>query len=229
MNISECAGRVLGRPVFFLPRTASVIACLIFWAFCAYSQTGSLDRPRTYDVKNYTVRVSFDVSRKLVFGDTTVSLTPLNMPITEIDLDAVDMVFSSVTLDASAKPLRYRIARRKVFVTLDHAYHPGEVAAIRFKYRITQPKKGIYFIPAETDSGKLAHSAQIWTQNEPEDGRYWFPSFDFPSDKATSEEFITAAKSQTVIGNGELVEKTDKPNGMTTWHYRMDVPHSTYL
>ena len=229
MNIFTDAGRVLGRPVFFLSRSASVYACLVLCAFCGFAQTTSLDRPRTYDVKHYAIRVGFDVPRKLVFGDTTVSLTPLNAPLSEVELDAVDMVFSSVTLDGAAKPLRYRIGRGKIVVTLDHAYKPGEVAAIRFKYRITQPKKGIYFIPAETGTGKLAHSAQIWTQNEPEDARYWFPSFDFPSDKATSEEFITAAKGQTVVGNGELLDKTDNPTGTSTFHYRMDVPHSTYL
>ena len=229
MNFIKCAGRWLGRPAFFLPRSAGVIACLTFCALCGSAQTTSLDRPRTYDVKNYTIRVSFDVPKKLVFGDTTVSLTPLNAPLNELALDAVDMVFSSVTLDPSAKPLHFRVARDKIIVALDHPYKPGEVAAIRFKYRISQPKKGIYFIPAETDAGKLAHSAQIWTQNEPEDGRYWIPSFDFPSDKATSEEFITAAKGQTVIGNGELVEKTVNPNGTATFHYKMDEPHSTYL
>jgi len=200
---------------------------LITTASAAFGQ--SLDRPRTYDVKNYTIRISFDVPKKVVFGDTTVSLTPLNSALSEVELDAVDMSFSSVTLEPSAKTLRYRIARGKVAVTLDHTYKPGEVAAVRFKYRITQPKKGIYFIPAENTTGKLVHSAQIWTQNEPEDARYWFPSFDFPSDKATSEEFITAAKGLTVIDNGELIDKNDYPNGTTTFHYRMDVPHSTYL
>ena len=229
MKFFRSAGRLLGRPVFFVPHSVSVIACLFFCAFSPFAQTGSLDRPRTYDVKSYTIRIRFDVPKKVAFGDTTVSLTPLNMPLREVELDAVDLVFSSVTIDGAAKPLRYRAVRGKVIVTLDHAYKPGETAAIRFKYRIIQPKKGIYFIPAESGIGKLAHSAQIWTQNEPEDGRYWFPSFDFPSDKATSEEFITAAKGQTVIGNGEFIDKTDDPKGTSVWHYRMDVPHSTYL
>jgi aminopeptidase N len=229
MNIFQCAGRLLGRPVLFLPRSASIAACLALFAVYGFTQETYPDRPRTYDVKNYTIRVSFDTAKKIVYGDTTVSLTPLNNPLSQVDLDAVDLIFTGVALDPGAKTLRYRVSKGKVNVQLDHAYKPGEIAAIRFKYRIVQPKKGIYFIPAETDSGKLAHSAQIWTQNEPEDGRYWFPSFDFPSDKAASEEYITAAKGETVIGNGELADKTDNANGTTTFHYRMDVPHSTYL
>jgi aminopeptidase N len=87
----------------------------------------------------------------------------------------------------------------------------------------------VYFIPAETSAAKLKHPAQIWTQNQPEDARYWFPSFDFPSDKATSEALITVQKGETVIGNGELVDTRTNADRTVTFHYRMDVPHSTYL
>ena len=56
----------------------------------------------------------------------------------------------------------------------------------------------------ERNGKKIVHSAQIWTQNEPDRAHYWFPSYDFPDDKATSEQFITVETGETAIANGEL-------------------------
>lgn len=186
------------------------------------------DRPRTYDVQHYTLRVRFDRAKKIVYGDTTVSLTPLSGESKQVELDAVGLAFTSVKLNDSASQAAYKVTADKVTVTLDRTYKPGEVVTLRFVYS-TKPKKGIYFIPAEIQDGKEVRSEQIWTQGEAEEARYWFPSFDFPSDKATTEEYINAGKDETVIGNGELVEKIDEPDGSVTHHFKLDIPHSTYL
>ena len=193
------------------------------------AQSTSPDRPRVYDIKNYIIRVGFDRSKKLVNADTTVELTPLDSEVSSVELDAVDLNFSSVRLENASADLKHSIANGRVIVQLDRPYKPGEMVSLRFKYTIRDPKKGIYFIAAALPSDKFKHPAQIWTQNEPEDARYWFPSFDFPSDKATSEEYITVPKGELAVGNGRLIETKPNPNGTTVYHYRMDVPHSTYL
>jgi aminopeptidase N len=182
----------------------------------------NFNRVSTFDAQHYTIRASFDRSKKSVSGDTTVSVKPLKDNFRELELDAVELAFESVKLEPAGTALQYKTAPGKVIVALDKAYGPTDTVSVRFKYT-TKPKKGVYFRDAEN-----GHSYQIWTQGEAEEGRYWFPSFDFPSDKATTEEFITAEKGFTVVGNGELIEKID--GGSTeTWHYRMPVPHSTYL
>lgn len=215
-----------------LKKACPLLALLLLGLFAAQvpAQPSSPDRPRVYDVRNYMIRVSFDRAKKLVNGDTTVELTPLNADLSSVELDAVDLNFSSIKLENASADLRFSIANGQVNVKLDRPYKPGETISIRFKYTIRDPKKGIYFIAASTPEDKtLKHPAQIWTQNEPEDARYWFPSFDFPSDKATSEEFITAPKGELAVGNGRLVDTKANPDGTTLYHYRMDVPHSTYL
>ena len=47
--------------------------------------------------------------------------------------------------------------------------------------------------------------------------------------KPRPKNIITAEKGETVIGNGELLGKEAKADGKETWHYKMPVPHSTYL
>ncbi|MEQ1642440.1 MAG: M1 family aminopeptidase [Pyrinomonadaceae bacterium] len=194
-------------------------------AFSSLAQVNrpNFDRAQTCDVQHYILRVSFDRSKKTVNGDATVVLKPLSNNFRSVELDAVDLKFSAVTLEGTDKPLVYRAIGDKVAVTLDRAYAATEEIAVRFKYT-AKPAKGIYFV----DSGR-DRSDQIWTQGEPDEARHWFPSFDFPSDKATTEQYISAQSDETVIGNGEMLGKADNGNGTSTWHFRMPVPHSTYL
>lgn len=194
----------------------------------AQSARPNFNRPQTFDVQHYAIRVSFDRPKKQVIGDTTVQLKPLKPGFTQVELDAAALAFQSITLDPSGTPLKFKTTREKVAVTLDKAYGPDDLISIRFRYSAT-PKKGVYFVGEKIEDGKVLNSAQIWTQGEADEAHHWFPSFDFPSDKATSEQFITAQKDETVIGNGELVETKDNGNGTATTHYRMQALHPTYL
>jgi aminopeptidase N len=146
----------------------------------------------------------------------------------EVELDAVDILFNSVQIEGQNESLGYKATGGKVIVALDKPYGPQDLISLRFRYLAT-PQKGVYFINAPARSEGSSRSAQIWTQGEPDEARHWFPSFDFPSDKATTEQIITVEKGLTVIGNGELLNKKDNADGTETWHYKMPVPHTTYL
>ena len=206
------------------------VACLTLAAAIEFfGQRSSFDRPRVYDVKNYIIRVRFDRSKKLVYGDTTVELTPLNFKLSTIDLDAVDLNFTSVRLDGGTKDLLYTAGNGHVSVKLDSLIKPGESISVRLKYTIKNPKKVSILSLRRPPNDEFKHPAQIWSQNEPGGARYWFPSFDFPSDKATSEEFITAPKGDVAVGNGRFIDTKTNTDGTTTFRFRMEVPHSTYL
>jgi aminopeptidase N len=212
------------RRFLFIYGFIAFATCCAF-VLTASSQAAKFDfnRNHDFDVQNYRIQVSFDRAKKEVFGDTTISFKPLRDGMRSIEFDAVELAIGSVALEPSSTPLQFRNTKRTVTVTLDKPYGPEDVVSVRFKYK-AKPVKGIYFVDA--DSG---HSAQIWTQGEPDEARHWFPSFDFPSDKATTEQIITADKDDTVVGNGELIAKTQNADGTQSWHYRMNVPHSTYL
>ena len=214
-----------------ITRNAIFIAAFLFFTFGTYSQTARPDFNRwsDYDVQHYILRVSFVRPKSTVIGDTIVRLKPVKEGLRQVALDSVGITYSSVTLDGSNAALQHRINSGRIIVDLDRDYSPSDTVAIRFRYTAT-PRKGIYFVPAESGGeGMPGHSAQIWTQGEPEEARHWFPSFDFPSDKATTEQYITVNRGETVIGNGALVSKTDNADGTSTHHFRMDIPFSTYL
>jgi aminopeptidase N len=162
----------------------------------------NFDRTQTYDVEHYDLRVGFDRKARKVIGDTTIRFRPLKNNFTSAEFDAVGLTFTSVTLEPSAKRLKFRPSSGRITVSLDHAYSDSDTITLRFKHSAI-PRKGFYFVDEEVVDGKQIHSAQIWTQGEADEARHWFPSFDFPSDKATFDEYITANDGESVIGNGE--------------------------
>ncbi len=187
----------------------------------------NFDRASDIDIQHYTLNVRFDRPKKTVIGETTVRLKPLK-DIAAVELDAIGITFTAVSLVPGDTPLKFSSGSDKIKVTLDRTYRAGDELAIRFVYSAV-PKKGVYFVEPKIVDGKTIHGAQIWTQGEADEARHWFPSFDFPSDKATSEQFITAEKGESVIGNGETLETRENADGTVTHHFRMPVPHSTYL
>ncbi len=209
------------------------IFAIIAFTICALSVFAQSPRPnfnraRNYDIQHYIIRVSFDRTGKNVFGDTTVLLKPLQNGFIQFELDAANIKFESVKLELENKDLAFKTANDKVYLTLDKSYSPNDTISVRFKYS-AKPRKGVYFVEAQVEEGKVVRPAQIWTQGEPEEAHHWFPSYDFPDDKATSEQYITVPKGETAIGNGEPLESVENADGTKTFHYKMSVPHSTYL
>jgi len=202
----------------------------------ATQQRGRLEgtihtRPaRTYDVQHYVIRTRFDVPNKTVIGDETIALKPLTTNFNSFALDAANLNVEAVTLEGKNAPLRFTTSPDKLTINLDRAYSSADAIAVRIRYR-AKPQRGLYFIsPAQSNAtDRPSKPAQIWTQGEPEDNHYWFPCYDFPDDKATSEQFITVPTNQLVISNGALINRTENGDGTQTFHWAMNKPHSSYL
>ena len=99
--------------------------------FAQPAGTPDLNRPRTYDVQHYVLRVSFDIPKRTVIGDTTVRLTPLHGSISSVELDSADLKYSSVTLEPGNKVLKYQVRGDKVVVELS----PYDLSRGRITYR----------------------------------------------------------------------------------------------
>ena len=65
--------------------------------------------------------------------------------------------------------------------------------------------------------------------NEPIGAQGWFPSNNFPTDKATFDTTITVPADLEAAGIGELVDNSSNGDGTETWNWSEDDPTSTYL
>ena len=70
----------------------------------------------------------------------------------------------------------------------------------------------------------------IWTSSQPYNARDWWPSVDYPRDKADSVDIVvTIDDYMTVASNGRLISKIDNGDGTKTWHWHVGHPIATYL
>jgi aminopeptidase N len=184
-------------------------------------------RDHDYDVEHYRIVLEFDWSKKSVIGETTITFRPFRSDLNEVEFDAGDMTINSVKL-AQGSPLTFRYeGGEKLYVALDRAYPAGADVSVTIEYTAA-PKKGLTFItPTEAEPHQ---PYQIWSQGESETNHYWFPCYDYPNDKATSELIATVEDKYQVISNGTLVSVLPNPKTRTkTWDWRLETPTSSYL
>lgn len=181
---------------------------------------------RTFDVQHMKLEISLDEVEKTVSGKVTYTLTPLNNNLKEIDLDCVDLTVSKAYL-ADGTSLAFENSNRKLKIKFLQAKNSGDQISLTIEYS-GSPKKGLYFI--QPDKTYPHKPYQIWSQGEVEDNRYWYPGYDFPNDRFSSEIIATVKNNFTVISNGKLVSVTeDKKKGTKIFHWKEDVPHVNYL
>ncbi|MFQ5724441.1 MAG: M1 family aminopeptidase, partial [Terriglobia bacterium] len=183
-------------------------------------------RSRTYDLQHVKVEVTrIDWEKEEIQATVTLRLAPLNDGLERVELDAAELTLERVAL-ANGQPLEFASEDEKLVVTLDRAYAEGETLELVIRYR-ARPRKGLYF--RRPDEAYPNKPRQVWSQGESEYNHYWIPLYDFPNDKATTEMIVTVPDEFMVISNGELVETRRNRPPTTTFHWRENVPHSTYL
>jgi len=183
-------------------------------------------RDRFFDVLHYRIDVSFDEPERMVLGKVTTTLVPFPAALSSVEFDAEEMRISRVSL-AGGRSLTYEVKPRSVVIRLDRFYSYRDTLAIAIEYSCT-PRKGLYFVLP--DSGYPGRPAQIWTQGEDMDNHFWFPCYDFPNDRATSEVLATVRRGLTVLSNGTLLNVAEnKSSGTTTFHWKQSKPHAAYL
>ncbi len=181
-------------------------------------------RDRVCNVKHLKLELSLDVENKSLQGIATHTFSPINDGMTSVEFDAVELQVASVKL-ADGTPLTYSTEDGKLRVELGSSYQADSELCLQVQYQCT-PRRGLYF--NGPDDGYPEKPHQVWTQGEDEDSRYWFPCYDFPNQRFTSEIIVTVPNSWSTISNGRLVSVVE--NGASkTHHWSQEVPHPTYL
>ena len=182
-------------------------------------------RTRTFDLQHVLVRIDLTGEFGSITGSARLTLEVTRAGIDTVVLDAVEMEIGETTL-ADGTRLAHHYDGRRLEIELDRAYQVGESVQVEIDYA-TRPRRGLHFIAS--DKRYPARSPQVWSQGEPEETRYWIPIYDFPDDKTTTELIITVPKPMTTISNGALVATRPGADRTTIFHWKQEIPHSTYL
>ena len=187
---------------------------------------------RSYHVENYKITARIDMVKGEIFGDEVVTLRPLRAGMKALYLDSSQLQIDSVTLGTvKGKVLHFQREDPKLWITLDRGYSPAETLDLHIVYHGNPqgrpfPDAGLSFI--RPDASAPNRPLEVWSYGWPQNNHFWFPCWDYPNDKSTSETIITVPEPLSVVSNGALVKETHS-HGLATFDWIEHVPHSVYL
>ncbi len=180
------------------------------------------DRPVKLD--HIALDLSVDPKKKKLEGTITHRAKVVASHLKWIKLDQVDLDILDVKI--GMEKAKFFVEGNFLHIELNRTFEPGSTIEFSVKYQLKNPRRGIYFVGPDSDYPSKLY--QAWTQGQDEDSRFWFPTFDYPNQKATTEVSVRVPKGFTAISNGALISKTDQADGVQ-FHYRLGTPHVTYL
>jgi len=182
------------------------------------------ERSRTYDAIHYRIAIRLDLDQKSFAGEATVTLSALADGLETVVLDAEEFTVTRVVSEWG-EPLAFSQTEKELAVRMGRPLARGETRSFTCTYHGRDPKAGLRFVAATADNPKL-----VFSDSWPDRVHHWFPCFDYPNDKVTSEILATVASNLKVGANGRLVSVSeDRAAGTVTYHWSQDLPHSTYL
>jgi aminopeptidase N len=178
------------------------------------------------DVIHYAFRMTFRDETDEIEGEATVLVKFLRDDLSHFILDLASpssgkgMTVSAVTCRGAAA--KFEHADDRLRIALVPSPKAGEQRSFAVAYRGV-PSAGLRI-------GKNRHGERTYfSDNWPDHARRWLPTVDHPSDKATSEFFVTAPARYQVISNGLMQEETDLGDGRRLTHWKQSVPIAPWL
>ncbi|MBM3840306.1 MAG: hypothetical protein FJ398_20555 [Verrucomicrobia bacterium] len=180
---------------------------------------------REMDVLHLTLDVTPDFQQRTVSGKTTIKFKPIAKPLAELRLDAVDLVVHSITSTETVQS--FQVTDKQIIITFEHPIPADKEARVTVAHA-AEPTQGLYFRTPEM--GYKEGETQVWTQGEAIEARHWFPCYDSPNEKFTSEVICRVPEGMVVMSNGRLVsEEKDPATGLKAVRWLQDKPHVNYL
>jgi aminopeptidase N len=211
-----------------LAGSAGRVSILERGAFAPPGQAPEYPSDRLYHLQHLRLELAFDLRQRTVAGTATNVLTPLLPGLDHLVFHAAELHVVRVRLAGAAGDLGFTLdpAAQTLAVRLPRAYGPQDRLEVAIEYS-ARPRAGLYVVGP--DRSYPDRPWELFSDGEPQMNRYWFPSWDEPDDRATSELLATVERPYEVIGNGRLVEVAERGDGRRIFHWLMEQPHSTYL
>lgn len=181
---------------------------------------------RTFRLLHMRLDLSIDEEAKTISGTATHRLAAINDGLKEVAFDQDGLEIRGVKDDAG-KALEFEVHGERLVVRLARSRKAADPFELRIRYTAS-PRKGMFF--TAPDKEYPTKPRVVWTQGEEMDNRSWYPSYDYPDQKFTTEIVVTVKDRYKAVANGRLVaEKRDAAKGTRTFHWLQDKPHPNYL
>lgn len=180
---------------------------------------------RVVDVQHIKIDVTPDFAAKTIQATTTLEFAPIAKPTRLVTLNAKGLRVEKI--DASQKLAEHTSTDEHLKLLFEEPIPLGETVTVSITYT-AEPKQGLYFRTA--DMGYPEGEDHIWTQGETHEAPHWFPCFDYPNERSTTEVICRVPKEMTALSNGKLIGETvEEATGLKAVHWRQEKPHVNYL
>ncbi|NNE92149.1 MAG: hypothetical protein HKN23_10920 [Verrucomicrobiales bacterium] len=181
-------------------------------------------RDREIDVLHQKIEFTPNFGMRTLEGISTTTFKPIAKPLRTLKLDAVGLRVEQI--ESTAEIEDWHVGESAIAITFKSEIEPDAETSVTVNYSAQPPENGLYF---RTEAmGYPKGDDHLWTQGEPEKHRYWFPGYDYPNERFTTEVICHVPEGMTVLSNGELVgQKTE--NGVSTFHWHQKKEHVNYL
>lgn len=204
---------------------------LSLWAAPSFSSLGTATNEfhyapnREINLLHLALDVTPDFRQRTVAGKATFKFKPIALPLAELRLDGRDLRVQSVT---STEPLAgWQATLDKIVVTFAQPLPPDQEATVVIDYSAA-PKEGLYFRTREL--GYRPEDEHLFSQGEADLAHAWYPCFDAPNAKFTTDITCRVPEDMVVLSNGRLVSREKDPaTGLWATRWAQEKPHTTYL
>lgn len=187
------------------------------------------DSLHDFDVLAYDLRISFDLALETLAGTTSVLVRSDAALLDSIYLHLVQLTVDSVWMGSSNLPFSH--VDELLEIDLDTTFSLNDTFSINVAYHGHPGNEGpggfggFWFTPT------VAYSMGVGLYTDPPSmGRYWFPCYDCPYDKAEFDMSFEVPLGMLAVSNGVLVDTIpDYAESTMTYVWSESHPTSTYL
>lgn len=182
-------------------------------------------RDRIARIRHLALDVTPDFNKRNISGTSKLTFQPIAQPLSQFELDAVGLTVENITAQGATLKA-HEVTADKIVLHFDPALPVDAEASVTITYH-AEPQRGLYFRTPEM--GYQKGDTQVWSQGEPELHHFWFPSYDYPNQRFTTEVTCHVPEGMEVISNGALASHDKDMRGLVAWHWKQDKPHPNYL
>ena len=180
---------------------------------------------RQVDVLHIKIDVTPNFDNRTIKATTSIKAKVIAKPVEILNLNAVNLHVKEVRCD-EAKVADFNSTRTALQIAFAEPVDAGNELTVHIDYT-AEPIMGLYFRTPEMGYPKT--DTHIWTQGETHEARHWFPCFDYPNERSSTEVICHVPKDMTVLSNGQRMGEETDDAGLKAVRWLQEKPHVNYL
>jgi aminopeptidase N len=179
---------------------------------------------KQYVIKHLKLEIKPDFDERGIECRETLDVSVIENNLQFLTLDSGELNIRSVRVDS--KDLKFKTLEDRLRIELPTPAGEGEEMRLSISYD-AKPRRGFFFVKPDKDYPN--RHLQAWTQGEATESKYWFPCFDHPDMKFSSEIIVEVPDEFVAVSNGKLADVTKGKDGTARYHWSEEHQHPAYL